>query len=181
MTLNRQKSLTIIQGTHDLRTHTGMTPEKLIEGIINNDKAAIEHLVVTYQTSVIKTAYYFLNDMAEAEDLSQEVMLEILRSIGRFNNNGPLKSWIYRITVNRSLDQLRRQKRRKIFQRIESVFQISSNGTVKNMEDFAVADTPNEDDERRIMIENAINSLPGNQKTAFILSRYEELPYKEIA
>ena len=95
-----------------------MTPETLIEGLINKDKVSIEFLVNTYQNSVIKTAYYFLDNMEDAEDLSQEVMLEILRSIGTCRNNGNLKSWIYRITVNRSLDLLRKQKRRNIFQQI---------------------------------------------------------------
>ena len=157
-----------------------MTPETLIEGLINKDKVSIEFLVNTYQNPVIKTAYYFLDNMEDAEDLSQEVMLEILRSIGSCRNNGNLKSWIYRITVNRSLDLLRKQKRRNIFQRIESVFQFSENGKEKYYEEVAVTDTQSEIDEQRIMIENAINTLPVNQKTAFILSKYEELSYKEI-
>jgi RNA polymerase sigma factor (sigma-70 family) len=157
-----------------------MTPEKLIEGLISKDKAAIEFLVINHQHSVIKTAYYFLNNMEDAEDLSQEVMLEILNSIGKYRNNGSLKSWIYRITVNRSLDFLRRQKRRNIFQRIESVFQISENGREKYFEEVAVTEIQVEMDEQSVMIENAINTLPVNQKTAFILSKYEELSYKEI-
>jgi len=158
-----------------------MTPEKLIEGLINKDKWAIESLVITYQNSVIKTAYYFLDNMEDAEDLSQEVMLEILRSISKYSNHGTLKSWIYRITVNRSLDHLRRQKRRNIFQRIGSIMQISENGTKKNIEEVAIIDTGSEIDEKRKLLENAINTLPENQKTALILSKYEDLSYKEIA
>ncbi len=163
------------------RTYPDMTTEKLIEGLINQDKEAIRTLVNTFQHPVIKTAYYFVGNMEDAEDLSQEVMLEILRSIGKCNNPGNFKSWIYRITVNKSLDHLRRQKRRNIFVRLEALMRISSNGEKNYMLDAETSDSGEEYDEKKKLLDNAIDSLPENQKTALILCKFEELSYLETA
>ena len=157
-----------------------MTEKELIDGISNQDKAAIRHLVNNYQDNIIKTAYYFVDNMDDAEDLSQEVFMEIIKSIGQYKKNSKLYAWIYRITVNRSLDHLRKQKRRSMVQRLESFLHISNNGENRYVNELATIDTQNEDSENKKILDSAINSLPRNQKVAFILNKYEELSYKEI-
>jgi RNA polymerase sigma-70 factor (ECF subfamily) len=158
-----------------------MTEQELIEGILLQRKDAVNYLVLKYQRSVIKTAYYFVSNMEDAEDLSQEVFLEVLKSVGRFNNKASISTWIYRITVNKSLDYLRKQKRRSVIQTMSSFFEFSSDGAKVKNESDAVMDTTNDDKEKRMVLDNAVNSLPENQRIAFVLSKYEELPYKEIA
>jgi RNA polymerase sigma-70 factor (ECF subfamily) len=158
-----------------------MTEQELINGLIKQNKASIEHLVNNYQNTIIKTSYYFVDNMEDAEDLSQEVFLEILKSIDRYKKNANLYTWIYRITVNKSLDHLRKQKRKRIFQRLESFMRLSNEGERYNVEELAVADTRNEDIENRKILDAAVSSLPRNQKIAFILNKYEEMPYKEIS
>ena len=157
-----------------------MTEQELIDGIINKDKEAIRHLVNNYQDNVIKTAYYFVDNIDDAEDLSQEVFMEIIKSIGQYKKISNLYAWIYRITVNRSLDHLRKQKRRNIVQRLESFMHISNYGENKYVNELATIDTLNEDNENKKILDSAINSLPRNQKIAFILNKYDELSYKEI-
>lgn len=157
-----------------------MTEQELIEGLIDQNKAAIQYLVKNYQNNVIKTAYYFVENMEDAEDLSQEVFMEILKSIGRYKKNANLYTWIYRITVNRSLDHLRRKKRRNIILRLESFMRISGDGENQYTEGLKTSDTRNEDTEKSKILDKAVNSLPENQKIAFILNKYEELSYKEI-
>jgi RNA polymerase sigma-70 factor (ECF subfamily) len=120
-------------------------------------------------------------NMEDAEDLSQEVFLVILKSISRFKKNASLYTWIYRITVNKSLEHLRRQKRRNILQTVGSFLKVSSDGTNSDDNKLATMDTRNEDKEKRKILDSAVNSLPENQKIAFILNKYEELAYKEIA
>jgi RNA polymerase sigma-70 factor (ECF subfamily) len=119
--------------------------------------------------------------MEDAEDLSQEVFLEILKSISRYKKNASLYTWIYRITVNKSLDHLRRQKKRNIFQTVGSFVRVSSDGIKRDDNKLAAMDTRHEDNENRKILDNAVNSLPENQKIAFILNKYEEMTYKEIA
>ncbi|MEI7499683.1 MAG: RNA polymerase sigma factor [Bacteroidota bacterium] len=157
-----------------------MTEKELIDGLIVQNKAAIHYLVDNYQNNIIKTAYYFVDNMEDAEDLSQEVIMEILKSIGKYQKNSKLYAWIYRITVNRSLDHLRKQKRRSIVKRLESLIRISSDGDSRYSDDPATTDTQNDDNEKRKILDTAVNSLPRNQKIAFILSKYDELSYKEI-
>jgi RNA polymerase sigma-70 factor (ECF subfamily) len=158
-----------------------MTELELIDGLINQNKEAIQYLVKNYQRNVIKTAYYFVSNMEDAEDLSQDVFLEILKNIGRYKKNSSLYTWIYRITVNKSLDHLRRQKRRDVLHQIGTFIKGSHDGTNRNDTEPAVMDTRNEDNEKREILYNAVNSLPENQRIAFILNKYEDLAYKDIA
>jgi len=158
-----------------------MTEPELVDGLITQNNKAIEYLVRTYQKNVIKTAYYFVANMEDAEDLSQEVFLEILKSISRYKKNASLYTWIYRITVNKSLDHLRRQKKRNILQTVGSFVRVSSDGIKGDDNKLATMDTRNEDNEKRKILDNAVNSLPESQKIAFILNKYEEMAYKEIA
>ncbi|MCX6245646.1 MAG: RNA polymerase sigma factor [Bacteroidetes bacterium] len=157
-----------------------MTEPELIDGLIRQDKGAIQHLVNNYQKNVIKTAYYFVDNMEDAEDLSQEVFLEIIKSIGGYKRKASLNTWVYRITVNKSLDHLRRQ-RRSMTQRMGSLFKDPSEGTNRNDNKLAAIDTRNDDHEKRLILDSAVNSLPENQRIAFILNKYDELSYKEIA
>jgi len=158
-----------------------MTESELIAGLINQNKETIQYLVNTYQKNVIKTAYYFVENIEDAEDLSQEVFIEIIKSIGRYKRNASLYTWIYRITVNKSLDHLRRQKRRRQIHQIGSFFNVLQDEGVKQGSDPVILDTRNDDNEKRKVLESAVNSLPENQKIAFILNKYEEMAYKEIA
>jgi RNA polymerase sigma-70 factor, ECF subfamily len=147
-----------------------MTDKELADGLIIQRKEAIQYLVNTYQRNVIKTAFYFVGNMQDAEDLSQEVFLEILKSIGRYKQTASLYTWIYRITVNKSLDHLRRKKR-----------SVAYDGKDKTHAEQGILDTRNDDNEKRKILESAINSLPENQKIAFILNKYEDMAYREIS
>jgi RNA polymerase sigma-70 factor (ECF subfamily) len=158
-----------------------MTELQLVEGLINQNKEAIEYLVNNYQKNVIKTAYYFVANMEDAEDLSQEVFLEIMKSISRYQKKATLNTWVYRITVNKSLDHLRRQKRRSIFQTVGSILKGSPDGMKSIENELATVDTRNDDKEKRNILDSAVNSLSESQRIAFVLNKYEELTYKEIA
>ena len=158
-----------------------MTEAELIEGLILQDKKAIQYLVHNYQKSVVKTAYYFVSNMEDAEDLSQEVFLEILKSIGHYKMNSSLGTWIYRITVNKSLDHLRKQKRKNLLHQMKSLMTSSYEERYTYNSEPRTMDTRNDDKEKREILERAVNSLPENQKIAFILNKYDELAYKEIA
>ena len=158
-----------------------MTEQELIDGLITQNKVAIQYLVNNFQKNIIKTAYYFVANMEDAEDLSQEVFLEIIKSIGRYKKNSSLYTWIYRITVNKSLDHLRRQKRNNVFRQLGTFLQVSHDGAIRYDNEMPSVDTRNDDKEKRKILDTAVNSLPENQKIAFILNKYDELSYKEIA
>lgn len=157
-----------------------MTDKELIRGVIEREREAITCLVETYQRKVIKTAYYFLNNMEDAEDLAQDVFLEVVSSIGKFRQSSSLSTWIYRITVNRSLNAVRKNKRRQLV--LGLGMSLSSIGIKENHQDKQVlGDHPMALEESRKLLNQAVNSLAENQRTAFILHKFEDLSYKEIA
>jgi len=156
-----------------------MTDTELIQGILRRDRQAYQYLLDTYQKQVVKTAYYFTGNMEDAEDLSQDIFLEIIDSAASFRHSAALSTWIYRITVNRSLNLIKRNKRRDIFQRLGTVFQSGTDGK-QPVNEPSSHNTATEDDERRKLLNKAISSLPENQRIAFVLCKYEELPYKDI-
>lgn len=158
-----------------------MTEAELIAGIKERQRPAFQILVDRYRDQVIKTAFYFLGDMADAEDLSQEIFIEIIQSIHDFRQTSTLKTWIYRITVNKALNMVKQRKRRGIFFQIGSLFH---GDNPLNTQDFAepvIQTDAVEKQETRTMIQKAIDKLPENQRIAFVLSRFDNQPYKEIA
>ena len=157
-----------------------MTDQELITGIINNDKPVVQFLVNKYHKQVITTAFHFVHDMDDAEDLAQDVCIEILESIGQFKKSSSLSTWIYRITVNKSLNFVRKNKRKQLVKQFETFFHKADNNAGAIISEPSANDNSYDNKERKQILDNAINSLPENQKTAFILSKYEELSYKEI-
>jgi len=157
-----------------------MTDQELITGILNNDKAVIQLLVTKYHKQVIKTAFHFVHDMDDAEDVAQDVCIEILESVGQFKRTASLSTWIYRLTVNKSLNFIRKNNRKQLVKQFESFFYKGDDHSGSGVTEPSEHDKTFENNERRQILEKAVNSLPENQKTAFILSKYEELSYKEI-
>jgi RNA polymerase sigma-70 factor (ECF subfamily) len=158
-----------------------MTDQELIEGVLKRDRNAFQQLVNRYQKQVIKTAFYFVGNMEDAEDLSQEIFVDIIHSMNSFKQSSSLSTWIYRITVNKSLNMVKKQARRGIMLRIESLFrQPSGPGTGKDPEPSVM---PSEFDtlEKRELLHAAIGRLPENQRIAFVLCKFDDQSYKQIA
>jgi RNA polymerase sigma factor (sigma-70 family) len=158
-----------------------MTDQELIKGILCHERKAFDFLVGRYQKQVIKTACYFVGDLAEAEDLSQEIFMDIIDSIGKFRGGASLSTWIYRITVNRSLNMLKRNKRRDFFTRLESVARGAGISSVWQQQEPGVNQVPMEEKETQALLYLAISRLSKNQRIAFTLHKLEELPYRDVA
>lgn len=121
-----------------------------------------------------------MQNEADAEDISQEVFIEVYRSLNKFEGQSSLSTWIYRITVNKSLDFLRKKRSVKRFGFFTSLF----GGEGEQLHDRGHFEHPGvalENKEKSRFLFDAIESLPEKQKTAFVLFNIEELPQKEIA
>lgn len=116
-----------------------------------------------------------------AEDIAQEVFIEVYQSIEKFNELSTLGTWIYRVTVNKCLDQLRAQKRQKRFAFITSLFHKDTGELIHDTSNFEHPGILAERKEKAKALFQAIQGLPEAQKTAFILSQIEEMSQKEIA
>ena len=162
-----------------------MTDSELINDILkHNSQKAFEEIVNRYQALVIRTCRGFVSSYVDAEDIAQEVFIEVYQSLSSFRSEAKLSTWIYRIAVNKSLNHIRKQQQHKRLQRIEDFFAPKGQSSEPiNIEDNKSprADDIIEQDENRKMLRTAINKLPKNQRTAFVLSKYQDLAYKEIA
>jgi RNA polymerase sigma-70 factor (ECF subfamily) len=144
----------------------------LIRRLQAKEEKAFKELVESYKGMVYRTCFGFLHNTQDAEDLAQEVFIQVYNSIDKFRGDARLGTWLYRIAVNKSLNKIRGLKSR-FFIQLDSAFekpQEKNNpyGTLENKE-------------KADILTNAIEKLPANQRTAFILSKYEGLPNKQIA
>lgn len=135
-------------------------------------------LVAQYQQKVFNTAIGMLQDHEAAEDITQEVFVSVFRSLLSFNEQSTVGTWIYRITVNKCLDHLRAKSRKEKKGFLSSVF---GGDTLPERPDFDHPGIKLEQRENARYLFEAIETLPENQKTVFILAHIEELPQKEIA
>lgn len=152
-----------------------MIDSEYIQAVRSGNTAAFKPLVERYQQLVFRTVVGFLHHQEEAEDLTQEIFVKIWQSLDTFSGDSTISTWIYRITVNHSLNYLRQKKRNTLFSFAEELFQQLLN---KSDEETIPED---ELEARDRQIRAAIDSLSEKQRTAFVLSKYEELSQKEIA
>jgi RNA polymerase sigma factor (sigma-70 family) len=153
--------------------------EELIEKIRNGDAASFEKLFNLFKDRVFNTALGYIQNKEDAEEITQDVFVEIYRSIDRFKGKSALGTWIYRITVNKSLDRIKHRKRRKRFAFLTSLFDSQSGELIHQPVEFNHPGVEAELKERAKYLFDAINRLPENQKTAFILTENEGLSHTE--
>jgi len=157
-----------------------LTENELILGLRERDEHAFRELVARYQDRVYNTALGLLQHTTDAEDIAQEVFIQVYRSIGGFKEQARLSTWIYRITVTKSLDHLRSKKRKKRFGLVSSLFG-AGNEPLHEPADFNHPGIRAESREDAAFLFRLIDRIPESQKTVFILSKVEELSYREIA
>lgn len=160
-----------------------MTDRELVQRIMDRDQTAFRELVDSYQQNIIRTCYALVHHVEDAEDLAQEVFMEVYLSVGSYRGDAKLSSWIYRIAVNKSLNFIRKQTRRDFL--VQLGFVSGSNRETQVFSDSIISDDrtdqPLVDKETKKILHWAIESLPVNQRISFILNRYEDLSYKEIS
>lgn len=160
-----------------------MTDEELISGIIDGNQLYFKILVDKYQSLVLNACFHFTQNKDDAEDITQEVFIEVYQSVKKFNYQSKLSTWLYRIAVNKSLNFIRDNKKRTIFKSIENLFYKEEKYSVQIEDTTTIIEEEFDtiQKQRLNLLRNSIQLLPENQKTAFILHKYEEVSYQEIA
>lgn len=136
----------------------------LIAAFRKGDESAFEVLYGRHYPTVLNVAYRMLGDRDAAEDLAQDVFVKLYTSPGSYRPTAKLSTWLYRVTHNAFIDELRKRKNRPV----ELVPDIHSPGA-SEQSDLADA------------VQTALASLPEKQRAAVVLQRYEGLSYQEIA
>jgi RNA polymerase sigma factor (sigma-70 family) len=152
----------------------------LIQQLRAGDEQAFKSLVTNYQDLVFNTALGIVQNSEDAEDVAQEVFIQVYRSIDQFKGDARLSTWIYRITTTKALDHIRSRKRKKRFAFITSLFG-ANDELVHEPIDFQHPGVALDRKEQAALLFQMIAQLPDNQKVAFTLHKTEELSYQEIA
>lgn len=148
--------------------------QEQIIALQKGDHNAFRHIIESYQEGIIRVCHGFVGNTADAEDIAQEVFIQLYKSASGIRGDAKLSTWLYRVAVNKSINHLRSSKSRNIFDqaKIDSHYNASSS--------VGTDDSINES-YHRDAIRQALDKLPDNQRTAFVLQKYEDLSYEEIA
>ncbi len=146
---------------------------QLIQEFNAGNEQAFNQLVLRYQEKIYWIVRRMIVDHDETDDLVQNIFVKAYQSLHSFKGESSFYTWIYRISVNITLNELRRKKIRRTFSLDEEVHQIASRDELPQEK--------LEREEQTQTINKAIELLPEKQKKVFLLRYYEELPYEEIA
>ncbi len=147
----------------------------------SDNEAYFERLYSTFNKKVLNTAFNMVRNRADAEEITQDVFVEVYFNLQNFNNNAGVSTWIYRITVNKSIDVLKKRNRQKRFAWLTSLFDTESGKELHMLPDIMHPGVIEENKEQMALLFKQIDLLPLNQKTALLLNVMEQLSYQEIS
>jgi RNA polymerase sigma factor (sigma-70 family) len=155
--------------------------KELLSKIAAADKKAFASFYTLFKDRVFSTAFSYLRQMQDAEEITQDVFIEINRSARYFDARSSVNTWVYRITVNKCLDKLRYQKAKKRFAFFSIMWDGIDESVINNVPDTTHHGLEADKNESLKILLAGIDKLPSNQKTALILTHLEGLKGKETA
>lgn len=152
----------------------------LVQRCAEGDEGSCGELVAEHQRMVVQLAMNLLGDRDEALDLSQDVFLRVFRTIHRFRGQSSLRTWIYRIAVNQA------RNRHRFWRRRHRADQVSLDQHIATHGEFLSIHQPTPEralaqKELATQLEQALDGLPFDQRTAIVLREVDGLSYEEIA
>jgi RNA polymerase sigma-70 factor (ECF subfamily) len=147
---------------------------KLIDEFIEGDRKAFNTLAERYKRKIYMTAYRILGNHEDADDITQEVIIKMYNNLNNFRKESSIFTWLYKITTNLSLNELKRKK-------LKNFFSLDTIEGYLAEEKTSSVEVRISDRELSKQIQDAINKLPPKQRVVFTLRFYEELPYEEIS
>lgn len=150
---------------------TEYTDEELIALLATNEESAIDLVFRKYYAFLCRSVYRIISDTQITEDLAQEVFYELWRKRAKLNITTSLRAYLKRAALNKALNYIRDQK--IDFRNAPAKEELTSKAASVEQE-LAAANLQQE-------IDQAIDSLPEKCRLVFVLSRYEEMSYQQIA
>jgi len=144
-----------------------------INRVLKGDKVAFSYLVNTYEDMVYSLAFRMLRNETDAEDLAQEVFIEVYRSLAQFRGKSKFSTWIYRITYNKAITLLR--KNRPEISSDSEVF-LEKKGGSDNLEHGL-----SRDEETIASLQTALKYLTEDEQVMIMLHYYEGQTIEDIA
>jgi RNA polymerase sigma-70 factor (ECF subfamily) len=158
----------------------GVREAALIQRCAAGDEAAFAELVAEHQRMVVQLAMNLLGDRDEALDLSQDVFIRVFRTIGQFRGQSALRTWIYRIAVNQARNRHRFWRRRRRSDQVSLDAHVEAHGDFQSGAESG-PDRILAQKELATRLQDALDALPFDQRTAIVLREVDGLSYEEIA
>lgn len=140
----------------------------------------LEELYKEHKNLVFNLALNYVQNVQDAEEITQDVFVTIHFSLHTFKADSKITTWIYRITINKSLDFIKARQRKKRFAFITSLFYDDSSELKHDHQEFDHPGVILENKEATARIFQFIDQLPPNQKTVLILNKLNKNLYKKL-
>ena len=157
-----------------------MNQPELVEQLQQGNESAFSKLVDEWQDMVYNTAIGIVQNPQDADDITQEVFMQVYQSISSFKGESKFSTWLYRITLSKALDQEKKKKRKKRFAFVQQLFGNQGEELVQSVE-FEHPGILLEKKESAQALFKALKQIPDNQRIAFTLHKLEGQSYLEIA
>jgi RNA polymerase sigma-70 factor, ECF subfamily len=159
----------------------GQADEAVVKRAQGGDSSAFEEIFKRYRHKVFSLSYRMTGNPVEAEDLCQEIFLQVIRKIGSFEGRSSFSTWLYRVATNRSRDYLRRKKRAPdiVIQDDDAqdrgIEDKGSEGIRGDPENSAISS------EAQSLVQSALLELPMSLRVPLVLHELEDFQYQEVA
>jgi RNA polymerase sigma-70 factor, ECF subfamily len=137
------------------------------------DSFSFKAFIKQHQDRVFNTVLKMVQCHEDAEEITQDVFVDIYKNASTFRGDSSITTWLYRIAMNKTVDHLRKKSRWRIFQ--------SSKSESNEARDFYHPGVQSENREKARMLFKALNELPIKQRQAWVLSEMENIGNKEIS
>ena len=154
--------------------------DDLIADLQRGDQSAFTKLVDECQDMVYNTALGIVQNPEDADDITQEVFVQVYQSVSSFKGESKLSTWLYRITLSKALDHIKKSRRKKRVAFVQSLFG-SREEEILSPVDFNHPGVQLEKKERAAELFRALKELPHKQRVAFTMHKLEGQSYQEIA
>ena len=156
------------------------TDQQLVDQVMAGNKNAFNLLVMRYQHRVAALIARFVQHPQEVEDVAQEAFIKAYRALPLFRGDSAFYTWLYRIAVNTAKNYLVARNRRPPAQDLE-IDEVEPTETGSVLHEIESPEGSLSTSELKAALEAALDSLPEELKTAFILREFSGLSYEDIA
>ena len=157
-----------------------MNQPELIVQLQQGDEQAFKKLVDEWQDMVYNTAVSIVQNEDDADDITQDVFIQVYQSVSSFKGESKFSTWLYRIVISKALDHVKKKKRKKRFAFVQSLFGTASEEEI-HPEEFNHPGVLMENRERAAELFKAMQQLPDGQRIAFTLHKLEAQKHQDIA
>jgi RNA polymerase sigma-70 factor (ECF subfamily) len=154
-------------------------PELIVQ-LQQGDNQAFKRLVDEWQDMVYNTALGIVQKEEDADDITQDVFIQVYQSVSSFKGESKFSTWLYRIVISKALDHVKKKKRKKRFAFVQSIFGNYAEEDIYP-EEFNHPGVLMENKERAAELFKAMQQLPDNQRIAFTLHKLEAQKHQDIA